>query len=242
MLSQLIDGLLELLFPERCVVCACGRFAARWATGVGGSAPGLRGWHASHLCADCCEAWRQPVIAGRVGIRPLWSALPESAALVQAVGAWKYQGLRGLSRPFAALLVPSIRAAACDQPTSRLVPVPLHRRRRRERGFDQCHQLAVLAGRAVGLPLADDILMRRRATAQQASAPTDGNRRSRNVAEAFTARARRGDESADLVLLDDLATTGATLAAAADALTAAGWRVTALTALGQAQRLRQGRG
>jgi len=241
---RVLQGLLEFLAPERCVVCERGRSgSASWVVGVAGSAPGLYSWHAPHLCGRCHERWRQPAIAGTVGEWPLWSALPETAALVLAVGAWKYRGVRGLARPFAALVAPVLADLARVEPGLRVAPVPLHRRRCRERGFDQCRQLAELAGLAAGVPVVADALVRRRGTAQQASCPAEGDARARNVDEAFVARPPRDDETRSLVLLDDLATTGATLAAASTAAATAGWRVTALAALGQAGRLsRRGRG
>ncbi len=242
-LSCLVDGLLDLLSPESCVVCDRRRDVSPWASGVSGHAPGLHRWHASHLCSECFGGWHSSVVPGGVASYPLWSALPEDATLIEAVGQWKYRGLRGLARPLAALLVPVLEAVPrATGITPGLAPVPLHRRRRRERGFDQCLQMAVLAGRAAGLPVVVDAVVRRRATDQQASCPTDCDQRARNVSGAFVARPCHDDESGHLILLDDLATTGATLAAAADAAVAAGWQVTALVALGQSRRLRARQG
>jgi predicted amidophosphoribosyltransferase len=171
---------------------------------------------------------------------PLWTATVESAPLVAVVGAWKYRGVRGLARPLAALLEAPLDASGVGRHQARLVPVPLHPRRRRERGFDQCRQLARLAaGGAEPKPVAD-VLVRRRATAQQASFASADQRRRRNTADAFAARPPGPDEPRGIVLLDDLATTGATLAAAAGAARDAGWEIVGLVALGQAARLLDG--
>ena len=173
---------------------------------------------------------------GAVDGVPLWSARREDADLVRVVGLWKYHGVRGLAWPLARLLGPALRQAAADEPAAVLAPAPLHRRRRRERGFDQCRQLATLAGAVAGVEVAD-ILVRRRATAQQAALAATGAGRRRNVAGAFGARPPRPGESPAVIILDDLATTGATLAAATAAAREAGWRVTALVSVGQAGRL-----
>ena len=241
-LTRFGDGLLELLSPERCLVCHGSRATRPWADGTAGAAPGLHWWHAPHLCAACHQGWGVRPVLGHVGEYRLVSALPETAELVRVVGAWKYHGLRGLARPLARLLVPVVDDLRCEQPALRLVPVPLHGRRRRERGFDQCLQLAVLVGGATGMPVVTNAVWRRRATCQQASAPTGGDQRAGNVAGAFDGRQPHPGEPNSLLLLDDLATTGATLAAAAGALTANDWNVAALVALGQAGRLSKRRG
>jgi ComF family protein len=97
-----------------------------------------------------------------------------------------------------------------------VVPVPLHPRKRRERGFNQAALLA--DGIAVGLsvPVDHRMLFRRRYTATQARLQDDGERRS-NVYGAFEC-AEGGCSGARVLLVDDVTTTGATLGAAASAL------------------------
>jgi ComF family protein len=106
-----------------------------------------------------------------------------------------------------------------------VVPVPLHRSRERERGFNQARELA----RCLDRPLLD-VLQRVRRTAAQADLPAA--RRHANVRGAFVHDARAGRvDGLTLVLVDDVSTTGATLNACGSALLAAGAReVRALTA------------
>ena len=96
-----------------------------------------------------------------------------------------------------------------------LVPVPLHARRIRQRGYDQALELA----RPLALPLRADLLQRIRATAAQSE--LDAGQRQRNLARAF-AVADQAALPAHVALVDDVMTTGATLAAAAHALRTAG--------------------
>ena len=96
------------------------------------------------------------------------------------------------------------------------VPVPLHRRRRRERGFNQAADLA----RQLRLPVLR-ALRRSKPTATQTGLPAA--RRHRNVRDAFVAtRAARALRGEVVVLVDDVCTTGATLEACARVLKAAG--------------------
>ena len=100
-----------------------------------------------------------------------------------------------------------------------IVPVPLHRARLRQRGYDQALELAKPLAAARGLSLRDDLLHRARATAAQSRLHAD--QRKRNLRNAFDidASARL---PAGVVLVDDVMTTGATLHAAAKALRKAG--------------------
>jgi ComF family protein len=101
-----------------------------------------------------------------------------------------------------------------------LVPVPLHPRRRYERGFNQAELLAAALARRSGLALSTDVLVRRKDTSPQAGLSSAARRR--NVAGAFAVRRRPKVAGRALVLVDDVTTTGATAAACARALRQAG--------------------
>lgn len=103
-------------------------------------------------------------------------------------------------------------------PEAVLVPVPLHWRRRWHRGFDQARLLAAELARLTGLPVLEDGLRRCRVTAAQSGLPA--RRRRRALRGAF--EARRTPLPEHVVLIDDVATTGATLEAAAEATRRAG--------------------
>ncbi|PYG01456.1 ComF family protein [Thioalkalivibrio sp. ALE21] len=110
-----------------------------------------------------------------------------------------------------------------------VVPVPLHPERYRERGFNQALELAQQVARRLEVPLASRLVVRVSATESQQGL---GRReRRRNVARAFALRpGAEFPEAARVLLVDDVATTGATLDALAEALYAAGAaRVEALT-------------
>ncbi len=100
-----------------------------------------------------------------------------------------------------------------------VIPLPLHRRRLRARGFDQTLELARPLARALALPLRDDLLARVRETAPQSR--LDAVARRRNLKGAFAVRPGIA-LPAHVALIDDVMTTGATLHAAADALLRAG--------------------
>jgi ComF family protein len=138
------------------------------------------------------------------------------------VHALKYDGRRSLGRELAAML--RVSCAAILAGADAVVPVPLHRRRLRSRGFNQAAEIA----RHLDLPVWR-ALDRVRATPSQTDLPAA--RRHANVRNAF-ALARRPDvRGRCVVLVDDVSTTGATLHACARVLREAGAReVRAVTA------------
>jgi ComF family protein len=101
-----------------------------------------------------------------------------------------------------------------------LVPVPLHPRRRRERGYNQSELLARELSIRTGLELAARALVRRVDTLPQAGLSAAGRRR--NVAGAFAVRKRTKVSGRVVVLMDDVMTTGATALACARILKDAG--------------------
>ncbi len=100
------------------------------------------------------------------------------------------------------------------------MPVPLHPARLAERGYNQAALLGAAAARELGAPLQPRALLRTRNTSQQARLPRAG--RLENVAGAFRVRAPALVRGRRIVLVDDVATTGATLAACVAALRESG--------------------
>lgn len=118
------------------------------------------------------------------------------------------------------LLAESMAAAFTgrDRPDA-LVPVPLHRARLRQRGYNQAHELAQHVGRLLDIPVRHDLLRRVRDTAAQSR--LDASARAANLRNAFEVPGHFV-ASGHVVLVDDVMTTGATLHAAAEALLDAG--------------------
>ncbi len=162
------------------------------------------------LCSGCV-GWRAEID----GIR---SPFRFDGVMRQAIHQLKYRNLKALAAPLAQLLKDYLITSPV--PGEVLVPVPLHQKRLRERGYNQSSLLAKELGKPTNLPVVDDYLIRQRPTSPQARTSTVDERQS-NVADAFTCRDQRL-RNKQVLLIDDVATSGATLNACATALKAAG--------------------
>jgi ComF family protein len=163
------------------------------------------------------------------------AALAYGGALTEALLRWKHGGNRHLAPALAGYFAPLV-AAAVAQGTDIACPVPLHPRRLRERGFNQALDLLRSATRRtrtkLDLDIACDALARIVDTPSLGHAPP--RRRRQLVANAFRIARPRLVAGRRVLVVDDVMTTGATLAECARVLLAAGAREVAVAALARA--------
>lgn len=139
--------------------------------------------------------------------------------LTEIVPSLKYQGALACARVLGTLLAESVARACLRDDVDVVVPMPLHRSRLVERGFNQSVELARYVGAGLRIEVDAHALQRLRATEPQVGLPRA--ERSRNVRGAFVAHPSRL-AGRNVALLDDVVTTGATVAEAARAMLTAG--------------------
>ncbi len=198
-----LGGWLELIVPSVCPACDEPRSAGD-----------------ALLCASCARG-----LSARSRLRAVHTAIAYDGTGMELVRRFKFEGRRDALE----VLVARLAERVADLRFDAIVPVPRHRARVRSEGSDPVHTLARALARRTGVPLASRALGRARATPPQTGLSISA--RKANVAGSFRARpnALRGLR---VLLLDDVATTGATLVEAARSLRrASGARRITLAAL-----------
>jgi ComF family protein len=215
---------LDLLFPPQCAGChkkgtiLCSTCMATihllvppLCQSCGASLPTL----VSSLCWRCS---RYPL-----GLSKLRAMSVYQEPLRSCIHAFKYHGITRLAEPLGHMLAYSYRYY--DLTADMIIPVPLHAEREKARGYNHATLLAQHCARHINIPVRNDILIRHRATPAQVG--LTGSERSRNVVGAFTCTPQFATgllAGRTIGIIDDVTTTGATLAACAAPLFAAGAR------------------
>lgn len=181
-------------------------------------------------CASTIE--RAPPPAHR---NDVLAALVYEGAASRAIVRMKYEDRPDLARPLGDLLWRAVEPHAARYAGSLLVPVPLHAMRLAERGYNQSALLARCVARRLGSPLGPLALVRVRDTPRQTTLSREA--RLTNLNDAFAVARPAAIAGRQIVLVDDVCTTGATLESAAAALRGAGAK--GVTALALARVLRE---
>ncbi len=242
---ELPHGIFSLFFPDDCRVCA----------------RALTTWTRLPVCKDClgsparleadffCAVCNTPFLnaypldehgvcaACRSGLLEFDHAASfglYEGPLRRLIHLFKYEGMKPLAHPLAAYLQ---QLVPDGQEYDAIVPVPLHWRKRMQRGFNQseilARRLAKILSKNGGVPVIR-ALRRKRSTAVQAGLASAGRRR--DVAGAFEAVNRSRFAGANLLLIDDVMTTGATASACAGALKRGGAKSVSLLTLARVGR------
>jgi ComF family protein len=173
---------------------------------------------AEPLCGACRRELRWLTGTARIGGLELFAPLAYEGPARAMVRALKFRGATLAADAMAAQIAAGAPPGALDRGV--LVPVPLHPRRLRRRGFNQAERLAAALARRVGLPVADCL---RRDGAAETQVGRDRGARLAGVHGTVALRAGVASP-ARAIVVDDVVTTGATLAACAAALRAGGAR------------------
>lgn len=243
-LPRLWAGLIALIYPPLCPVCA------EPVAGGAGLCPTC--WTAIHfldgaVCSQCGTPFE--VDPGSPTLCAACLAKPPAYAAARAVMryddaskppilALKHADRLDLAPTLSEWMARTGRAMLAE--ADLIVPVPLHWRRLWKRRYNQSAELARPLARKAGIVFAPEVLSRRRPTPSQGEMPSAKARR-RNVLGAFRVPPRRKPDVAGktVLVIDDVMTTGATAEACTRALMRAGAKKVYVLALARAVRAPQ---
>lgn len=217
--SRVFNSLLDVVLPINCL--GCGRGRSFLCPDCLESFPRLDSPFCS-ICADpgvtgACRNCQNLANTGSLGIQGIRAPYLMEGLVSDAVHSFKYRNYR-VAAPTLALAL-SQYLNNNPLPGDILAPVPLHRKKLRERGYNQAGLLARELAKETGLPFDGNLLARTRHAPAQASSGSRQQRRD-NIEGAFECRRALAGQS--IILVDDVCTTGSTLNSCARALKEAG--------------------
>ncbi len=217
----MINSLLNILFPEKCPVCGNRSDSHRVAPIC------TECWHLIHpyegpKCGKCGN----PLISDTsitchecITDEPAFESAASfglyNGALKKAINLLKYYGLKRLSKPLSELLLQNGIPQA-----DAVIPVPLHEKRLRHREFNQSALIAHTVAKESGIPLELDALVKTKDTEPQVGLSYKG--RIKNISRAFEVKNKKLIEGKNILLIDDVITTGATVRECSKTLKKAG--------------------
>ena len=215
--KQFSKTIIDFFFPAYCIGC---------------------GKEGGFLCDNCCrnlpriqspycDRCGKPEVSGtlcsicwgwKANIDGIRSPFRFDGIIRQAVHELKYHNLKAITECLAEFLFSYLEGNQI--PVDVLVPVPLHKKRLRKRGYNQSSLIAKRLGRLATLPVIDDCLVRSK-DSQPQTRTNAVNERQANVSDAFVCSDNRL-KGKQVLLIDDVCTSGATLEACAVAAKAVG--------------------
>ncbi len=222
-LSKTKEFLLDILFPKFCVNC---------------------GREGSYLCSDCfflidvserqyCPFCYPPkiVLDGRTcsscrrfkKLNGLYSAVPYNSFMIKKlIHQFKYSYIKELAKPLSNLII--IHLANLNKLSNFndfvLIPVPLHKKKLKQRGFNQSEEIAKELAKTLRAPILNNVLLKTKQTSDQVDLKKE--EREKNIKGAFFCQRPDLIFNRKILLVDDIFTTGSTMEESALTLKQAG--------------------
>jgi len=222
-----IEKISELFFPALCAVClqrigegeaVCKSCLAKVAI------------HTAHFCGACGARVPQKRFCHKNFPYLLGAAADYGQEEVRLMTqALKFKGVRELGKVFGDILASYVESLGTSIRGFTVVPIPLGKRREKERGFNQADLIGARFAARLGLPFAPRALFRRKETEPQSE--LDRPTREKNLSGAFEMRSK---PSSKVILIDDVTTSGATFYEASLCLKRAGTRIVRAYAVSKA--------
>jgi len=218
---MIFDLFIDLLFPSQCLNCESKTASGAAICGI--CLTKVR-FNRTLFCAKC----RARLPANKKICHPdfpyiLGAATDyENEAVKNLIHGLKFRFIRRAAEPLAEFLIQYIEELSLPINTLTLIPMPLGKKRERERGFNQSRLIAELVAKHFSMPLVENALLRERNTDPQSELSFE--ERSINIKDCFSIKNAEFIRGKNILLLDDVITSGATFLEASLALKAAGAR------------------
>ncbi len=192
---------IQLLQPPCCDICGVPLYSDKHP-------------HSSSQANTCDECARKPPRYGKLRTIAFYQG-----TLRQAIHLFKFEKRTALAKPLIQLMTANLPTDCRIEDYDVIIPIPIHKNRLRERGFNQATLLAKGIANTTNVPVVTDTLIRDKDTQQQSNL-SGRKARQENISEAFALRKVESVHGKQLLLVDDVFTTGATVQEAVKVL----WR------------------
>ncbi len=215
-----VRGLLDFIYPPLCL--GCGEFHDSEDRLCGQCLRAIDRFECA-LCLDCLQPLNKQMACDFCGefAVPLFAYGEYCSPLSDIIGQFKFRGITSPATVFARWIAASFGEQLASLGADALVPIPLHRYRETQRGYNQAKILADRLSPLIGLPVSTGVLYRVKKGRPQAR--LGSKQRARNIRNAFAAEHSSAPKK--VILVDDVVTSGATMREAVRTLKAAGHKV-----------------
>lgn len=232
---NLVKKSLNIIFPSQCLGCGTDTMDGRL---ICGECFARIPVYQNFFCGRCRARRPAPEAIGYGGQARLpnakkichndfpfllASATDYNEPVKSLIHTLKFRKIRGAAKPLGEILVNYAIKSGFDFSDFSVIPVPLHAARQRERGFNQAELLAEIFAEYFSLPLNNRVLARERKTKAQSELKNFEDRK-KNVENCFAVADANATRGKNIILVDDVITSGSTILAAATALKNAGAR------------------
>jgi len=238
--KEVVSGLADMLFPAQCPTCGAALIggggdlfcsnclsSVRFTTSpqcTSCGVPFATTQGADHLCEECILSTPPFSVARSLGVY--------EGALLDAIHLFKYHEKISVGEALGRMMAQAPYDSLAIEDYSLIIPVPLHPKRLRERGFNQSLVLARQVSKRFSVPL--DFSVLRRTIHTESQVTLSGRKRRTNVRGAFEVVDRGRVEDKRIVLIDDVYTTGSTAAECSKVLMKSGAKEVAVLTLARA--------
>ncbi len=237
--GSVVDLLLDIVYPRECLLCDA-RIAGQPVRAVCLSCGQGLAWQQASLCHHCGQPRDKgascPCSAEeKFAFDSVWSFGPYQGNLKKLVHAFKFQKNKAVGRDLAQFLLRSETLGEIFRSAQGIVPVPMHPLKEKDRGYNQAGVLAKELAGAAGLPCFGHALVKSQTSLPQVELGRDA--RWQNLSGTFAIGASNAIGRRDLILVDDVMTTGATAHHCAQLLRLSGARHIAVVVLARSTQI-----
>ena len=234
-----LEGILDIIFPRKCLVCTT---HSQNQSGICGKCFSKINFNNTPYCAICGKGFAIDICTDYIcGVCTKQKPKYTKARFIikydensrYLIGAFKYQDKTILSDYFAKLLVS--RYQYCLHDIDYIIPVPMHRLKRIYRLYNQTQYLATSVSKITTIPTKLTILKKDKITKSQAS--LKGIERKNNLKNSFAITNPDKIKGKNILLIDDVITTGSTISECATMLTKAGAKSVVIFAIAATNRM-----